>query len=234
VTKILPGDGAKGLVVCIVFEKGNTITQTAFIYKHTMKIKNLFLIVMIIIALGSFQSTYANTTKDDAFTVLDNMGIINTIEVHGNVELYVTDAPADVIKVYNKYYAESALIQNKSGVLRISSYKNEKLVIWVKAKDLRSVSLYNNAEIKSFGNLSKIEFSIDLHDDAQATLTVDAYKLNVTVKNSAKANIKGSVEEFNLNRDLEQNVTLNNLAYVHLYENRDLAVADLRKQVTNI
>ncbi|RWY48035.1 GIN domain-containing protein [Mucilaginibacter gilvus] len=195
-----------------------------------MKIKNLFLIATVILALVSFKSTYANTTKDDAFTILQDVGAISSIEVHGNVQLFITDAPADVIKVYNKYYAESALIQNKDGVLRISSYGNEKLVIWVKANDLRSVSLFDNAQINSFGTLSKIEFSVDLHNNAQANLNLNAFKLTLHVSNNAKADINGSAEEFNLNREVEQNVTRNNLAVIHLYENKNIAVAG--KQIT--
>ncbi|MEO7214662.1 DUF2807 domain-containing protein [Mucilaginibacter sp.] len=199
-----------------------------------MKIKNLFLTAMIIVALGSFNSAYANTTKDEAFTILEDVGAINSIEVHGNVQLFITDAPADVIKVYNKYYAESALIQNKNGVLRISSYKDEKLVIWVKANGLRSVSMFDNSQIISFGTLSKIEFSVELHDNAQAKLTLDAYKLTLLVKNNAKAEINGAAEELNLNREVEQNVTRNNLAVIHLYENKSIAVAGAAKQITAI
>nr|WP_294941370.1 DUF2807 domain-containing protein [uncultured Mucilaginibacter sp.] len=195
-----------------------------------MKIKNLFLMAMVIVALGSFKSAYANTIKDDAFTILNNTGAITSIEVHGNVQLFVTDAPADVIKVYNKYYAESAFIQNNNGVLRISSYKDEKLVIWVKANDLRSVSLFDNAQIVSFGTLSKIEFSVDLHDNAQAKLNLDAYKLTLLVKNNAKAEINGATQELNMARETEQNVTVSNLAVVNLYENKNVGVA--AKQIT--
>ncbi|AMR30623.1 hypothetical protein A0256_03885 [Mucilaginibacter sp. PAMC 26640] len=197
-----------------------------------MKIKNLFLIATIIIASGSFKSTYANTINDDAFTILGDVGSINSIEVHGNVTLFVTDAPADMIKVYNKYYTEGALIQNKSGVLRISSYKSEKLIIWVKAKDLRSVSLYDNAQIKSFGTLAKIEFSVDLHDNALANLSLDAFKLNLLVRNNAKAEINGVAGEFNLNREVDQNVTRNNLAVTQLFENKNAVVTT--KQITAI
>lgn len=195
-----------------------------------MKIKNLFLIAMVIVALGSIKSAYANTIKDDAFTILNNTGAITSIEVHGNVQLFVTDAPADVIKVYNKYYTESAFVQNNNGALRISSYKEEKLVLWVKANDLRSVSLFDNSQIVSFGTLSKIEFSVDLHDNAQAKLNLDAYKLTLLVKNNAKAEINGAAQEFNLNRETAQNVMVSNLTVIHLYENKNIAAAT--KQLT--
>ena len=199
-----------------------------------MKIKNLFLIAVFIIVSGSINSTYANAIKDDAFTILDNVGAINSIEVHGNVELFVTDAPADVIKVYNKYYAEGALVQNRNGVLRISSYTNERLVIWVKAKDLRSVSLFDNSQIKSFGTLSKIEFNVDLHDNAQAKLSLDAIKLNLLVRNNAKADIKGNAEELILNRDVDRNVARKDLAVMHLFENKNVAVISTSEQINAI
>lgn len=197
-----------------------------------MKMKNLFLTAIAIIALSTTAPVYANTIKDDAFTILEDVGTISSIEVHGNVQLFVSDAPADVIKVYNKYYAENALIQNKGGALRISSYNDEKLVIWVKATDLRSVSLFDNAQIVSFGTLSKIDFSIDLHNNAQAMLTVNAFKLTVAVKNNAKADIKGSTEELYLNRDAAQNIATNDLAVLNLHQNKVIAAAG--KQVSAI
>src|SRR5258707_625687 len=115
-------------------------------------------------------------------TVLTDISVVNKIEVHGNVELFISDGTTDQVKVYNKYYSESALVQSKNGVLRISSYTPEKLVVWVTANDLRSISAYDNAEVKSFGNMSKIEFDVDLHDNASAKLNLEAYSANVTVK----------------------------------------------------
>ena len=96
-----------------------------------MKTKIFSAITMLTVVLGLTTTTYASTIKDDTYTVLNDKGAINKIEVHGNVELFVSDASTDQVKVYNKYYSESALVQNKNGVLRITSYKSEKLVVWV-------------------------------------------------------------------------------------------------------
>jgi hypothetical protein len=185
-----------------------------------MKTKNLSVIIMLVVTLGLTNSTYASALTKDTYTVLNDMTAINKIEVHGNVELFVSDAPSDQVKIYNQYYSESALVQNKNGVLRISSYKNEKLVVWVSASDLRSISAYDNAEVKSFGNISKIEFNIDLHDNAEARLNLDAFKATVTVNDNARADLKGSATELNLKRDIESNVKSNNFAVTHFYENK--------------
>ncbi|MEO6632766.1 MAG: DUF2807 domain-containing protein [Mucilaginibacter sp.] len=194
-----------------------------------MKTKIFSAITMLAVVLGLTTTTYASTIKDDTYTVLNDKGAINKIEVHGNVELFISDASTDQVKVYNKYYSESALVQNKNGVLRITSYKNEKLVVWVSANDLRSISAYDNAEVKSFGNVSKIEFAIDLHDSATAKLNLDAFNADVTVKDNAKADLTGTANQLNLNRDIESNVKSNNFAAARRTENKLSFAADFNQ-----
>ncbi|MGZ3901875.1 MAG: hypothetical protein ACXVDC_16230 [Bacteroidia bacterium] len=82
-----------------------------------MKTKILSLIAISVVVLGLTTTTYAATANNDNYTVLSDISTINKIEVYGNVELYVSDASSDQVKVYNKYYSESALVQSKNGVL---------------------------------------------------------------------------------------------------------------------
>ncbi|MCR8559880.1 DUF2807 domain-containing protein [Mucilaginibacter sp. BJC16-A38] len=197
-----------------------------------MKTKFFSAITMMIVILGLTKTTSAATINDDNnYTVLNNISAINKIEVHGNVELYVSDASSDQVKVYNKYYSESALVQNNNGVLRITSYKAEKLVVWVSANDLRSISAYDNAQVKSFGKMSKIEFNVDLHDNAEARLNMDTFNADVTVKDNARADLNGSANQLNLNRDIESNVKRNNFTAVHYNENKMPFSAEISNDV---
>ena len=180
-----------------------------------MKIKILSLITMLIV-LGSTSKTFANNNA----TLLKEKAAISKIEVRGNVELYISDAPSDQIKVYNKYYSESALVQSQNGVLRIASYTNEKLIVWVSSSDLRSVSAYDNSVVKSFGHLSKIEFNVDLHNQAEANLNLDTYAATLTVKDNAKVSMSGSTQDLNLHYDNQTNVRRNAFIVQHLYEAR--------------
>ncbi|MDB4920477.1 DUF2807 domain-containing protein [Mucilaginibacter sp.] len=159
--------------------------------------------IVLVTVFGINKSTYAATNKDDqAYTILTGVSNINKIEVHGNVELYISDGASDQIKVYNKYYKESALAQNQNGTLCISSYKTEKLVVWVTASDLRSLAIYDNAHVKSFGMLSIIDLDVDLYNNASAQLNMDAFQANITLNDNAKANIGGyiSLGELKYNR----------------------------------
>ncbi|SHN28627.1 GIN domain-containing protein [Mucilaginibacter sp. OK098] len=187
-----------------------------------MKTAIITIFSALVLVSGIANSTYATTVKNDnnTYTVLTDISAINKIEVHGNVELYVSDASSDQVKVYNKYYSESALVQSKNGVLRITSYKAEKLIVWVSANDLRSISAYDNAEVKSFGNISKIEFDIDLHDNASAKLNLEAYSANVTVKDNAKADISGSADRYSLIRNVSATINSSNFTATHFKDNR--------------
>ena len=101
-----------------------------------------------------------NTGK--AATVLTEVNNINVIEVHGNVEVYVSNGNADQVKVYNEYYSDNAMVQDSKGTLRIASYGNQKLTVWVTANQLQKLSVYDNATVKSFGKLSAIDLDVEL------------------------------------------------------------------------
>ena len=187
-----------------------------------MKTKILSMIAIAAIALGVGTTSYA-AVKDSAAksntevsTVLTNVSKISKIEVRGNVELYVSDADSDQVKVYNKYYAESALVQSQNGVLRISSYAGQKLVVWVKAADVRAITAYDNAEVKSFGKLSPLDMTVTLNDNAYANLKVSGYGMNVILNGRAKADLKGNVEEGILKYSRSATVNATEFAAAHL------------------
>lgn len=197
-----------------------------------MKTQILTIFTALVLSTGIASTTYAATAKTQNVTVLKDVPSISKIEVHGNVELYVSDGDADQVKVYNKYYSEGALVQNKDGVLRISSYTAEKLVVWVTANDLRAVSAYDNAEVKSFGDLSKIDFNVELHNSATAKLNLDAYAATISVNDKAKADLSGKVEELSLNKSAASIVSQNNFAAAHITENK--SNAPVRSEIDEI
>ncbi|MEO6631054.1 MAG: hypothetical protein ABIN13_05005, partial [Mucilaginibacter sp.] len=67
---------------------------------------------------------------------------------------------------------------------------------------------------------------VDLHDNASANLNIDAFNANVTVKDNAKATLKGSATELNLNRDIESNVKSSKFTAAHYIENKMTVLKD--------
>ena len=181
-----------------------------------MKTKAFTLLAIAALAFGTVNLTNAKTVNKEVVTTLNNVSNINNIEVRGNVEVYVSDGHSDQVKVYNRYYAESALVQSQNGTLRISSYTNEKLVVWVSVKDLRSINAYDNAEVKSFGKLSEIDLDVNLFNNATARLDLAAYSANIHVNDRAKADISGTVSECDLNYANTTTVNQSQLVADHL------------------
>ncbi|WP_184550406.1 GIN domain-containing protein [Mucilaginibacter sp. FT3.2] len=175
-----------------------------------MKSKLFTIAASLVLVAGLSTSTIASTinTKNVA-TVLTDVSNINKIEIRGNVQLYVSAGSADQVKVYNKYYASSALVQSSKGVLRIASYTNEKLVVWVTANDLHAITAYDNAEVKSFGNLSVIDLEVNLHNNATAKLNLDVYNATVNTKDKAKIELSGTAEVYTLNHDTQSSINNN-------------------------
>jgi hypothetical protein len=187
-----------------------------------MKTKILSFVTIAAIVLGVSSTTFAGTRdgasvkNNEVSTVLTNVSKINKIEVRGNVELYISDGSSDQVKVYNRYYAESALVQSQKGVLRISSYSAQKLVVWVTAEQLSAITAYDNAEVRSFGKLAPIEMNVTLHDNAYAKLDLNGYSANITLNNRAKADLIGEVSECNLKYSRSTTVNSANFAATRL------------------
>jgi len=184
-----------------------------------MKTKILSIILLFVAITGFSKSTYAATNNAD-YTLLKEIKAINKIEVRGNVELFISDSPVEQVKVYNKYYSENALVQYNNGTLRITSYKAEKLIVWVSTDDLRAVTAYDNAEVRSFGKLSKIEFNVELYNNASASLNLDAYSANVKLNDHAKAELSGTATEFGLTANANTTVVKNDFQAEHINDNK--------------
>ncbi|AMR30902.1 hypothetical protein A0256_12170 [Mucilaginibacter sp. PAMC 26640] len=179
-----------------------------------MKTQIFTIATIFTLALGTVSSTFAGTNDKakEEVTTLNNVSQISRIEIRGNVQLFVSDGSADQVKVYNKFYAENAVVKSDNGTLSIASYDARTLVVWVTAADLRTINAYDNAEVKSFGNLSKIDLDVNLYNNASAKLNLDAYKASITVNDRAKADVSGTVTEYSVTRDQSASVNASTLA----------------------
>ena len=193
----------------MVYLKNKTFTTKIF---KTMKTKFLTLITLATLTIATTSATFANTKTKNNTTVLNNINRITSIEAHGNVEIYVTNGNKDGVEVFDSYYDQNALVQNKDGVLRVSSYKTDKLVIMVTVTDLRAISASDNAMVKSYGRFSSIDLEVALNDNAIAELNIDAIAAKFTINDRAKADISGTIEDYQLNYSRSSTVNRTYLA----------------------
>ena len=200
-----------------------------------MKTSVITIAAIAALAFGTVNlSNAATKNNNDAAVVLTNVSKINKIEIHGNVQVFVSDGTSDQVKVYNKYYSENALVQSQNGTLRISSYSKDKLVVWVTANDLRSISIYDNAEVKSFGKLSEINLDVNLYNTSTATLNMDSYSASINVNDHAKANLSGSLENCDLQYAPQTTVNHSTLQAAHMNNVKQIIKAAQRNDVDEI
>jgi hypothetical protein len=187
-----------------------------------MKTTILTTAIVLATAFGMSQPVFALPHSTGVSVAINPVNKISKIEIHGNVELYVSDGCADQIKVYNSDYKGTTMAADQNGVLKISSSSTQKLVVWVTASDLSDISAYDNAEIRSFGALSSIDLDINLYNNASARLNIDAFHASITLNDHTKAQLAGCVNEMELKHDMTALVDTSALAAEHLASTESL------------
>lgn len=166
-------------------------------------IKNLFAAVLGLVVMSSSafatesgkNSNNNNNVKEKSFTILNEVKNINKIVASGNVEVFVVQAPTESVKVYDSYYSKNALVQQKDGVLRISSFEKEPLSVTVYVRNLTAIEAGDNATVKTFGKVSFLTLDVVLKDKATADINAKTVSLNTSVTDNASLKLSGSTEE---------------------------------------
>ncbi len=165
-------------------------------------IKNLSAVVLSVITIST--SAFAtegvnNNAKKSAnakaVTILNEVKNINKIVATGNVEVYLVQAPTESVKVYDSYYSKNALVQQKDGVLRISSFEKEPLAVTVYVRNISSIEASDNAVVKTYGKVNFLSLDVLLKDKAAAEIDAKTVNLFTSVKDQASLKLSGSTEQ---------------------------------------
>ncbi|KQC01502.1 GIN domain-containing protein [Pedobacter sp. Hv1] len=187
-------------------------------------IKTLFAAVLTLVVLTS--SAFASTdVKSNNVTVLNQVKNISKLEVKGNVDVILVQAPTESVKVNDSYYSKNALVQEKEGVLRISSFEKERLTVTVYVRNLSSIEAGDNATVKTFGKISFLSLDVILKDKATADINATTINLYTSIKDNAKLVLSGSTTEhyailgsqakMSMDQFIADNATVNTIAPVY-------------------
>lgn len=170
-------------------------------------IKNLFAAALSVLVLSS--SAFASTdVKSNQVTVLNQVKNISKIEVKGNVEIILVQAPVESVKVYDSYYAKNALVQQQDGVLRISSFQKETLTVAVYVRNLSSIEAADNATIATLGKVNFLSLDVVLTGKAKADLNTNTVNLTTVVKDNAVLNLSGYTADLYASMGAQANLNL--------------------------
>lgn len=101
------------------------------------------------------------------------------------------------VQVYDNYYAKNALVQEKDGELRISSFDKETLTVVVYASQLNEITASDKAAVRTSGKFSALSLEVNLKDQAKATLNTNTVDLFAKVNDKASLNLSGSTTDYN-------------------------------------
>ena len=158
-------------------------------------IKNLIAATLTLIVLTS--ATITTKAEDNTITVLADVKKINKINASGNVSLILVQSADERVNVYNNYYTKNALVQQKDGELRVSSYEKQTLVVVVYVSNLSAITASENATVKTYGKFSALNLDVNLSDDAKANLNTNTISLNTNIKGNADLTLTGSTSDYN-------------------------------------
>jgi hypothetical protein len=159
-------------------------------------IKNLFAAILTV-AISASAPAFANAKEAKKVTVLSTVKNFNKLNVSGNVEVILVQSASPSVQVYDNYYAKNALVQEKDGELRISSFDKETLTVVVYASQLNEITASDKAVVKTSGKFSALSLEVNLKDQAKATLNTNTVDLFAKVNDKASLNLSGSTTDYN-------------------------------------
>ena len=159
-------------------------------------IKSLIALAITAVVLTS-SSVSANATESKKVTVLSQVKKVSKINVSGNVELILVQSADESVKVYNDYYASNALVQQKDGELRISSFNKETLTVIVYVTNLSKITAADNATVKTYGKFNVLSLDVTLKDQATAVLNTNTISLSTDLGGRSALTLTGTTDEYN-------------------------------------
>ena len=158
-------------------------------------IKNLFAAILTV-AISASATSLVNATATKKVTVVGEVKKFNKLNVAGNVEVILVQSPNQSVQVYDSYYSKNALVQEKNGELRISSFDKETLTVVVYANQLNEITASDNAVVKTNGKFSALSLAVTLKDQAKAILNTNTIDLFANVNGQSNLTLSGKTTEY--------------------------------------
>jgi hypothetical protein len=159
-------------------------------------IKSLIALTITTLALTT-ATVNVKAAEVNQVTVLSQVKKVNKISVSGNVELILVQSADESVKVYDSYFSKNALVQQKDGELRISSFNKETLTVIAYVSNLSAISASDNSTVKTFGKFNTLSLDVTLSDEAKATLNTNTVSMYAQLNGKSNLSLTGSTSDYN-------------------------------------
>jgi hypothetical protein len=159
-------------------------------------IKSLIALTITTLALTT-ATVNVKAAEANQVTVLSQVKKVNKISVAGNVELILVQSADESVKVYDTYFSKNALVQQKDGELRISSFDKETLTVIAYVSNLSAITASDNATVKTFGKFNALSLDVTLTDQAKAVLNTNTVSMYAQLNDKSNLSLTGSTSDYN-------------------------------------
>ncbi|GGI23111.1 GIN domain-containing protein [Pedobacter mendelii] len=157
-------------------------------------IKNLFVASLTIVALSSATIVANATEVNSSYTALTQVRNITKIAVSGNVKLILVQDGKESIEVFDKYYANNALVQQQGSELRVSSFSKDALTVIAHVNNISSIEASNTSTVLTSGKFNLLNLNVVLKDRASASINANTINLTTTINDGTSLNLEGTTE----------------------------------------
>ena len=159
-------------------------------------IKSLIALTITTLALTT-ATVNVKAAEANQVTVLSQVKKVNKISVSGNVELILVQSADESVKVYDSYFSKNALVQQKDGELRISSFNKETLTVIAYVSNLSAITASDNSTVKTFGKFNALSLDVTLTDQAKAVLNTNTVSMFAQLNDRSNLSLTGSTSDYN-------------------------------------
>lgn len=159
-------------------------------------IKSLIALTLTTLALTT-ATVNVKAAEANQVTVLSQVKKVNKISVSGNVELILVQSADESVKVYDSYFSKNALVQQKDGELRISSFNKETLTVIAYVSNLSAITASDNSTVKTFGKFNALSLDVTLTDQAKAVLNTNTVSMYAQLNDKSNLSLTGSTSDYN-------------------------------------
>jgi hypothetical protein len=171
---------------------------------------NILFISVFFTAFGYYQSVPSDTVSEKMIIPVNYS--FNSVTVYSDVIVYITEGDKNEIIVKNEDVAKAIKFKVDEGVLVIhgkkgffSNRKNPERII-ITVKDIRGITIMDDAEVRSIGELSDKNLKLEIYGDGAIYVNTRALEVSTFIKGLGKIEVNGNFKTTSVNKDAYGNM----------------------------
>ena len=135
----------------------------------------------------------------------------NSIMIYNDITVYITEGDKNEIIVKDEDVSNNFKFKVTDGVLVIHGKKsflskNNPIKITISAKNINSITIMDDAEVRTIGELSYRKLNLEIYGDGAIYVNTKAIQVNTFIKGLGKIEVKGNFKNTTINKDAYGNM----------------------------